>query len=147
VPVECIVLTYNVRVWATCCQQQHNISILLYGHQSVCCSCLCPRFMPSGHMWGTESAPRLPSKMLVRELTSILLLCCRTQTWRLCGPEIAEHIFTPQNLKMCGVTKNCLIISLLNCLQALFPATGHLDTGFSWFPCVYKRMLRWFRSF
>ena len=22
------------------------------------------------------------------------------------------------------------------------PATGHLDTGFSWFPFVYKRMLR-----
>jgi hypothetical protein len=22
------------------------------------------------------------------------------------------------------------------------PATGHLDTGFSWFLCVYKRMLR-----
>jgi len=27
------------------------------------------------------------------------------------------------------------------------PATGHLDTGFSWFPYVYKRMLRWFPSF
>ena len=27
------------------------------------------------------------------------------------------------------------------------PATGHLDTGSSWFPCVYKRMLRWFPSF
>ena len=27
------------------------------------------------------------------------------------------------------------------------PATGHLDTGYSWFPCVYKRMLRWFPSF
>jgi len=24
------------------------------------------------------------------------------------------------------------------------PTTGHLGTGFSWFPCVYKRMLRWF---
>ena len=24
------------------------------------------------------------------------------------------------------------------------PATGHLGTGFSWFPSVYKRMLRWF---
>jgi len=24
------------------------------------------------------------------------------------------------------------------------PATGHLSTGFSRFPCVYKRMLRWF---
>ena len=22
------------------------------------------------------------------------------------------------------------------------PATVHLDTGFSWFPCVYKQMLR-----
>jgi len=21
------------------------------------------------------------------------------------------------------------------------PATGHLDIGFSWFPCVYKQML------
>jgi hypothetical protein len=27
------------------------------------------------------------------------------------------------------------------------PATGHLDIGFSWFPCVYKRMLRWFPIF
>jgi hypothetical protein len=26
-------------------------------------------------------------------------------------------------------------------------ATGHLDTSFSCFPCVYKRMLRWFPSF
>ena len=27
------------------------------------------------------------------------------------------------------------------------PATGHLDTGFSWFPCVNKQMLRWFPRF
>ena len=27
------------------------------------------------------------------------------------------------------------------------PATGHLDTGFSWFPCCYKQMLRWFPRF
>ena len=27
------------------------------------------------------------------------------------------------------------------------PATDHPDTGFSLFPCVYKRMLRWFPSF
>jgi len=24
------------------------------------------------------------------------------------------------------------------------PAAVHLDTGFSWFPCVYNQMLRWF---
>jgi len=27
------------------------------------------------------------------------------------------------------------------------PATGQLDTGFSWFPCVYKQKLRWFPRF
>ena len=27
------------------------------------------------------------------------------------------------------------------------PATGHLDTGFSWFPWVQERMLRWFPPF
>jgi len=27
------------------------------------------------------------------------------------------------------------------------PETGHLDTGFSWFPCVYKQILRWFPRF
>jgi len=27
------------------------------------------------------------------------------------------------------------------------PATGHLDTGFSRFPRVYKQMLRWFPTF
>jgi hypothetical protein len=27
------------------------------------------------------------------------------------------------------------------------PATGHLDTGFSCFPCVYKQMLRWLPRF
>ena len=27
------------------------------------------------------------------------------------------------------------------------PATGHLDTRFSWFPCVYKQTLRWFPTF
>jgi hypothetical protein len=27
------------------------------------------------------------------------------------------------------------------------PVTGHLDTGFSWFPCAYKQTLRCFPSF
>jgi hypothetical protein len=27
------------------------------------------------------------------------------------------------------------------------PVTSHLDTGFSWFPCAYKQMLRRFPTF
>ena len=33
------------------------------------------------------------------------------------------------------------------CQYSEGPATGHLDTGFSWFPCVYKQMLIWFPRF
>ena len=32
-------------------------------------------------------------------------------------------------------------------LLARSPTTGHLDTGFSWFPSVYKQTLRWFLIF
>ena len=53
----------------------------------------------------------------------------------------------------------CIVISCISCTMwaLLFfnldagllariqysegPATGHLDTGFSWFPCVYKQMV------
>jgi len=47
----------------------------------------------------------------------------------------------------------CVCIALLHTLVAGLlarsqypegPATGHLDKSFSWFPCVYKRILRWF---
>jgi len=48
----------------------------------------------------------------------------------------------------------CVCIAVLHTLVAGLlarsqypegPATGHLDASFSWFPCVYKRMLRWFQ--
>jgi hypothetical protein len=47
----------------------------------------------------------------------------------------------------------CVLLSYIRTLDAGLlarsqypedPTTGHLDTGLSWFPCVYKRMLRWF---
>jgi len=55
----------------------------------------------------------------------------------------------------------CIVVSCLVCIAVSTldagllarsqysegPATGHLDTGFSWFPCVYKQMLRWFPTF
>jgi hypothetical protein len=53
---------------------------------------------------------------------------------------------------MCIVSL-CVCIAVLHTLVAGLlarsqypegPATGHLGTGFSWFPCVHKRMLHWF---
>ena len=47
----------------------------------------------------------------------------------------------------------CVCIAVLHTLVAGLlarsqypegPVTSHLGTGFSWFPCIYKQMLRWF---
>jgi hypothetical protein len=56
-------------------------------------------------------------------------------------------------LPMCICCTVCIAVLTLDagllarsqCPEGL--ATGHLDTGFPWFPCVCKRMLRWFPSF
>ena len=44
----------------------------------------------------------------------------------------------------------CIVVFTLNAgllarsQYSEVPAIGHLDTGFSWFPCVYKQIIRWF---
>ena len=44
-----------------------------------------------------------------------------------------------------GGFKHTLVAGLLATSQYLEgPETGHLGTGFYWFPCAYKQMLRWF---
>jgi len=49
---------------------------------------------------------------------------------------------------MCIAVLHTLVAGLIAKSQySEGPATGHLDTGFSWFPCVYKQMLRWFPKF
>jgi len=46
---------------------------------------------------------------------------------------------------VCIAVLHTLVAGLLARIQyPEGPATGHHDTGFSWFPCVYKRVLRWF---
>ena len=49
---------------------------------------------------------------------------------------------------VCIVVLRTLVAGLLARSQySEGPATGHLDTGFSRFPCVYKQKLRWFPTF
>jgi len=42
-------------------------------------------------------------------------------------------------------TLNAGLLATDQCSEG--PATGHLDTGFSWFPSAQKQMLRWFPRF
>jgi hypothetical protein len=67
------------------------------------------------------------------------------------GPRVLENVCPlPYICVCCTVCTAVLTLDAGLLARSQYPegpATGHLDTGFSWFPCVYKRMLRWFPSF
>jgi len=77
------------------------------------------------------------------------------------GVVFLMSIFVNSICLACIVVMLCVFVAPYVCIAVLTldagllarsqysegPATGHLDTGFSGFPCVYKRMLRWFPSF
>ena len=66
------------------------------------------------------------------------------QTYKMCTEKVKRHYIRAQQ----STTVFTLDAGLLAISQySEGPATGHLDTGFSWFPCVYKQRLRWFPKF
>jgi hypothetical protein len=72
----------------------------------------------------------------------------------LCVISLLVHLFSSpvlgeptnsQHPKVPGFQGSSLSHSHLDTgLATLTRVFGHLDTGFSWFPCVFKQMLRWF---
>ena len=64
--------------------------------------------------------------------------------------QVTQFHQTHNDRPFAGFTGKPTLVSSLLLARSQYPegpATGHLDTGFSWFSCVYKRMLRWFPSF
>jgi hypothetical protein len=70
----------------------------------------------------------------------VLLLCCCTM-----GVLLLSYVYLLYYVLMAVCTLDAWLLTRSQYSEG--PATGHLDTGFSWFPCVYKRMLRWFSRF
>ena len=62
---------------------------------------------------------------------------CRVLNFETCLP----------NYRVCLTTAGFDAGLLVRSQYSEGPATGHLDTGFSWFSCVYKQMLRRFPRF
>jgi len=60
-----------------------------------------------------------------------------------CGGRRSTRILSLTSVQHRAVSCSCNIYRHLSMyLQFIY-----LDTGFSWFPCVYKQMLRWFPRF
>jgi hypothetical protein len=98
--------------------------------------------------WGCICS-RLVCIVAIRVVLIVLYVCIVVVLVVLCG--------------YCCTCPRCVLLYLLYCVciagvtldaellarsqYSEGPATGHLDTRFSWFPCVYKQMLRWLLCF
>jgi len=72
---------------------------------------------------------------------------------------LVDHVYCCSSLVcviiLCVFVVLCVIVFFFTLNAGLMatgqypegPATGHLDMGFSWFPCAKKQMLRWFTIF
>ena len=58
---------------------------------------------------------------------------------------VVPYVYLLYNVCIAVLTLDAGLLARSQYLER--PATSYLDTGFSLFPCVYKRMLRWFPSF
>ena len=88
------------------------------------------------------------SRVLLLVLSCLMCNCC----WlALCTVIVVLHVLLLSYVYLfycvCIVVFNLDAGLLTRSQYSEGPATGHLDTGFSWFPCVYKQMLRWFPTF
>jgi hypothetical protein len=77
---------------------------------------------------------------LVVVVLGVLLLCCCTM-----GVLLLSYVYLLYYVRIAVCTLDAGLLARSQYSEG--PATGHLDTGFVWFPCVYKRMLRWFPRF
>jgi hypothetical protein len=73
---------------------------------------------------------------IVVVVLGVLLLCCTM------GVLLLSYVYLLYYVRIAVVTLDAGLLTRNQYSEG--PATGHLDTGFSWFPCVHKRMLRWF---
>ena len=58
---------------------------------------------------------------------------------------LSSYVYLLYYVCIAGFTLNAGLLARSHYSEG--PANGHLDTGFSWFPSVYKQMLRWFPRF
>jgi hypothetical protein len=77
---------------------------------------------------------------LVVVVLCVLLLCCCTM-----GVLLLSYVYLLYYVRIAVAALDAGLLARSQYSEG--PGTGHLDTGFSWFPCVYKRMLRWFPRF
>ena len=80
----------------------------------------------------------LRTVFLLRVLLYLMCICCI-----LCVFDVS-YVFLLYYVCIAVLTSDAGLLARNQYPEG--PATGHLDTGFSWLPCVYKRMLRWFPS-
>ena len=84
---------------------------------------------------------------ILRCFVRIVISClvCIVVSCLMCIVVVVLCVLLPSYVCIAGFTLDAGLLARSQYSEG--PATGHLDTGFSWFPSAYKQMLRWFLIF
>jgi len=69
----------------------------------------------------------------------LICICCNLYVF------VVPYVYLLYYVSIAVLTLDAGLLARSQYLEG--PATGHFVTGFSWFSCVYERMLRWSPSF
>ena len=104
------------------------VLVVLYVYCCTCCS-MCV------FLW------YLLFYMCIVVLVVLCVYCCGT----CCSICVLLYLLKYTHMCIAGVTLDAELLARDQYSEG--PATGHLDTGFSWLPCIYKQMFRWLPRF
>ena len=91
------------------------------------------------------SCSSLAARSLSCQTLQHLLLRSCTAHWATAFRVLLRPSGTALSNLQCVISSDAGLLAISQYSEG--PATDHLDTGFSWFPCAYKQMLRWFPRF
>ena len=128
VPVELCV--YCCTCWTTC--------VLLYLLNYVCIAAPVELCVYCCTCWTTCVLLYLLNYVCFAVPVELCVYCCTC--WTMC-----VLLYLLNYVCAAGVTLDAELLAISHYPEG--PTTGHLDTGFSWFPLVYKKMLRRFPRF
>jgi len=125
-----------MRGWAT--------SLLMLRDHTHPVALLCTMISPSHRLHNTQQTQQTNilalSGMRTRDPSRVYCCSCLV-----CIVVVILCVFLVLCMHCCFFTLDAGLLARSQYSEG--PTTGHLDSGLSWFPCVYKQMLRWFPTF
>jgi len=116
-------------------RKPHNFLILVLFTFCTCCILKCLVFVVVSCLVCVVVSCLVCNVVVVLCVLLLVVLCVM----------LSSHVYLLYHVCIVVFTLDAVLLARSQYSEG--PATGQHDTGFSWFPSVYRQMLRWFPRF